>query len=66
MPSRKPGGNEYSWDGKGDGFESDQDFFQKGSLLFQIKLSANYLSAYLLSAELSYLGIVFFLLRAFF
>ena len=34
------------------GFESDQYlfFFQTENILFQMKLSANYLSAYLLSA----------------
>ena len=40
-------------------------FFQTGNNLFPIKLSVNDLSAYLLSAYLSYLGF-FFLLRAFF
>ena len=38
--------------------------FQTGNILIQIKLSANYLSVYLLSAQMSYLGIVLYL-RAF-
>ena len=35
-------------------------FFQTRKVLFQIKLSVNYLSAYLLSSWLSHLGIVIF------
>ena len=38
----KPGGKKYAWDGKGRGFESDLDMFL---YLYQIKLSAYYLSA---------------------
>ena len=47
------GGNEYAWEGKGLGLESDQDlfFFQLRNILFHMKLSANYLSAYLFSAQ---------------
>ena len=36
-PAHQSTGNEYSWDGKGPGFESDQDlfFFQKRNIPFQ-------------------------------
>ena len=53
-----------AWDGKGPRFESDQElfFFQTGNIQFQKKLSASYLSAYLISAELSHLGIFFSML----
>ena len=40
-------------------------FFFKREILFQIKLSADYLSAYLLSAKLSHLEMDFFSLCAF-
>ena len=38
-------------------------FSQTGNILFQIKVSANYLSAYLLLAQLSHLGMIFFAAR---
>ena len=46
------GANDYAWDGKGLGLESDRTcfFFQTGNIPFRKKLSADYLSAYILSA----------------
>ena len=49
------------------GSNLSRNFFSNWKILFQINLSANYLSAYLLSAWLLHLGrTVFVLLRAFF
>ena len=71
MPSRSLPGvaflKEYALDGKGSGFESDQDlfFFFKQKIFFQIKLSANYLSPICCGLSCHIMESFFFAVRIF-